>query len=185
MAKTVLHDLSKLKRTTVLRNARRSENWLKNKINKGKFDKSMLRSKPLLGRMYMFVYNAKFKKTLPYWDRNPLVIIINKYSGGYLGLNLHYLAPKTRLLLLNKLMDFATTKNISEKTRFKMTYNMLNGVARYKEFKPTVKRYLYSQLQTKFALVPATEWKTVVFLPTARFIGAANTSVYRDSREKF
>lgn len=182
---SIVGKLSDIKRTTILRNARRSQNWLKNKINKGDFDKKMLRTKPLIGRMYMYVYSPKYKATLPYWDRNPLVIVINKYPGGYLGLNLHYLAPKTRLILLNKLMSFATSKKLTDKTRFRMTYDMLNGVSRYKEFKPTIHRYLYSHLKTKLALIPASEWKIVIFLPTARFVGSSNTAVYKDSRSAF
>ena len=57
-----------------------------------------------MGKMYMFFYDPKHKATLPYYDRFPLVIPIERYPDGFLGLNMHYLAPKLRLSLLEGLM---------------------------------------------------------------------------------
>ncbi len=39
-------------------------------------DRSRLTDRPLLGRMYLFQYDPKGKKTLPYYDRFPLVFPI-------------------------------------------------------------------------------------------------------------
>lgn len=182
MPDSIVDNLSGLKKSTVSRNSRRSADWLKNKINGGKVDKSLIKSKPLLGRMYHFAYNPKLKSVLPYYDRNPLVIVMDIAGGGFQGLNLHYLAPKVRLLLLNKLMVFATNKKMNETTRLRVTYSLLKGVAKYKEFKPCVKNYLFSHLSTKFALIPASDWENAVFMPTARFVGASNNKVYQNSR---
>jgi len=49
-----------------------------------------------LGKMYFFVYNPKHKITLPYYDMFPLVLPIERYSNGFLGINFHFLAPKDR-----------------------------------------------------------------------------------------
>lgn len=185
MGHSLVDELGKLKRSTVLRNARRSQDWLKNKILKGDFDKKLITSRPRLGHMYAYVYKPKHKKTLPYWDRNPLVIVIGFKPGGFLGLNLHYLAPRTRLVLLSKLKDFQTTKKVTERTRFRMTYDLLNSTKKYKEFRPTIKRYLYSYLSTKLAKIPAPDWELAIFLPTARFVGVSNTFVYAQSRKQF
>ena len=39
---------------------------------------------PFYGEMNMFMYDAKFKNTLPYWDRFPLVIPIHDSSLRYI-----------------------------------------------------------------------------------------------------
>ena len=41
------------------------------------------------GRLYFFLYDPKTKDELPYYDRFPLVLVLEKYDDGFLGLNLH------------------------------------------------------------------------------------------------
>ena len=65
-----------------------------------------------MGKMYMFFYDPKHKATLPYYDRFPLVIPIERYPDGFLGLNMHYLAPKLRLSLLEGLMKIRNNQSI-------------------------------------------------------------------------
>jgi hypothetical protein len=76
------------------RDARR---WLRTKIpslrpTKGELmrDRMRLRDKSFIGRMYFYYYDPKTKDTLPYYDKFPLVIPIERYSDGFLGLNLHF-----------------------------------------------------------------------------------------------
>ena len=45
------------------------------------------------GGMFLFFYNPKLKDKLPYYDRFPLVIPLERYADGFLGINLHYLPP--------------------------------------------------------------------------------------------
>ena len=54
------------------------------------------------GKMYFFHYSPKLKDKLPYYDSFPLVIIIEMYGDGFLGLNLHYLPLKMRMNLLGR-----------------------------------------------------------------------------------
>ena len=68
--------------------------------------RSRLKRKMEIGKMYFFIYDPKTKEKLPYYDLFPLVIPIGEYSGkskGFLGLNLHYVHPKNRIELLDKL----------------------------------------------------------------------------------
>ena len=39
-----------------------------------------------MGNMYMFRYDPKHKKTLPYYDTYPLIIPLERYKDGFLGL---------------------------------------------------------------------------------------------------
>jgi len=74
-----------------------------------------LTSKMWLGKMYFFVYNPKHKMTLPYYDMFPLVLPVERYSDGFLGINFHYLAPKERAHLLDEIKIFVTIKLYQKK----------------------------------------------------------------------
>lgn len=139
------------------------------------------RSKQIIGGMYMFFYDPKHKDKLPYYDAFPLVIVIGPAKGGFLGLNLHYLPPALRLQFFSNLMDIQGSK-LSENDKFTLTYNMMQKSTKLRYYKPCIKHYLNSHVQSKFAEVPAPEWEIATFLPTAQFRKANNYKVYYDSR---
>ena len=64
-------------------------------------------TRPFYGKLNMFMYDPKFKKTLPYYDTFPLVLPLEKYDDGFLGINLHYLPIPLRIRLLDRLVDFS------------------------------------------------------------------------------
>ena len=144
--------------------------------------KELMVAKLFLGRMYHFRYDPKWKEKLPYWDTFPLIIPIDSYSDGFDGLNLHYLPPKLRAKLFDALTAVLTDKGLNEKARFKLTYNLLSGVKRYRLFKPTYKKYLYSKVKSRFLLIPPEEWQVALFLPTQKFVKAKASRVWKDSR---
>jgi len=141
------------------------------------------RTKPMPGYMYMFAYDAKHKDTLPYYDKFPLVFPFSVDADGFLGMNLHYLPHLLRARLMDALYDLSTNQKFDEKTKLRMSYDLLNGSAKYKYFRPCVKRYLFSQLQTRFLLVPSNEWDIALFLPLERFT-VNKRQVYSDSQNK-
>ena len=145
-------------------------------------DPIQLKNRFLPGAMFMFFYDPKLKKTLPYYDSFPLVIVVDKAKDGFLGLNLHYLPPTLRAKLLDSLMDITTDNKYNDATRFQLSYGLLKRAAKYKYFKPCVKHYLSDHVRSRFALVPAPEWEIAAFLPTADWQKASASQVYKDSR---
>lgn len=157
-------ELSKVSRTKVLKDSA--------------LDKT---TKTLPGSMYMYFYDPKHKKTLPYYDRFPLTIFVEPAKDGFYGLNLHYLRPDIRAEFLDQLMKTAPNK-VTDTTRLtKMRYSLLQGVTKYKEFKPCFKHYLGKHVKSQFSRVPMTDWEIAIFLPTEQFIKSAKTSVWKDS----
>ena len=148
-------------------------------------DRSRLRSDPLIGKMYFYYYDPKTKERMEYYDKFPLVIPIEEHKDGFLGLNLHYIHPKQRLQLLDKLSDIATNKNFDESTRFKISYNYLRNAKRLFEHKPCLKKYLYNHIQSKFINIDASEWDIAVLLPVESFSGASKQRVFQESEDKF
>lgn len=136
----------------------------------------------LVGSMYMFFYDPKLKKELPYYDAFPLVIVIGPAKGGFMGLNLHYLPPTLRARFLDSLLDITNNKAYDDSTRFRLSYSLLRRAAKFKYFKPCIKHYLTEHVRSRFARVPAPEWEIATFLPTADWRKASASKVYSDSR---
>ena len=133
-------------------------------------DASRISPKAFIGRMYFFAYDPKLKDVLPVWDKFPLVIPMETYSDGFLGLNLHYLDPMSRLVLLDKLMDFANNDKYNDTTKFNLSYNLLAGSRRFKIIEPCVKRYLLSHIRSSLIYVEPNNWETAVFLPVQKMV---------------
>lgn len=157
------------------------------RINEGRLmrsDADRLTARPLVGNMYMFYYDAKHKDTLPYFDRFPLIFPYKKIKGGFMGINLHYLPLGQRAALMDALYDTANNTRYDESTRLKINYDILSKASKFSMFKPCVKRYLTSQLRSRFLYVYPSEWDIAIFLPTERFQGARKTTVFADSRKQ-
>ena len=148
-------------------------------------DRDRLKGNSTIGKMYFYFYDPKTKDTLPYYDRFPLVIPIESYKDGFLGLNLHYIHPKQRLILLDKLSETATNKNFDSKTKLRINYSYLATASKAFEATPCIKRYLYSHIQSRFLEITADEWDIAALLPVETFVGATTSKVYADSRKKF
>jgi hypothetical protein len=136
-----------------------------------------------IGHMYQFIYNPKHKSTLPYYDRFPLIFPINKAKGGFLGINFHYLPLPLRAKLMDSLYEIATDDRYNENTKLQISYKTLAGAAKYREFAPTIKHYLSSNVVSKMIYIAPSEWDIALFLPTAKFQGATQTQVWADSRK--
>jgi len=156
-----------------------ARSWLQGKLFKLKMptdrsnvlnDASRISAKAFIGRMYFFAYDPKLKDVLPVWDKFPLVIPMEMYSDGFLGLNLHYLDPMSRLVLLDKLMDFISNDKYNDTTRFNLSYDLLAGSRRFKIIESCVKRYLSSHIRSSLIYVEPNNWETAVFLPVQKMV---------------
>lgn len=136
---------------------------------------------PLNGKMYLFEYEPKGKKTLKYYDTFPLIFKIQMWPEGFLGMNFHYLNYKQRAQLMNALYDLASDKEINEETRLLMTYKLLQNSTKFRWFKPTLKKYSKSNIRSRFLEIMPEQWNAAIMLPIARFKKEKNSKVWRDS----
>lgn len=155
------------------------------RLNERQFvqDSQRFTSKPRVGSMYMYYYDAKHKDTLPYYDRFPLVFPISVVKGGFYGLNMHYLPLQYRATLMDSLYDIANNRRYDETTRLRLSYEILDKAAKFRFFRPCVKRYLTQQMRSKFLYVYPSEWDIALFLPLERFQGARKTTVFADTKK--
>ena len=166
-----------------------SRQWLRNKLRSATITRSSLntqdrrRDSTIVGKMYFFTYDPKTKDTLPYYDRFPLVFPIQPYDDGFLGLNLHYLDTGLRLLLLDRLAETRTTKNINPNTRLRLSYSLLENTGKLAIARPCIKRYLYSHVKSQFIEVYPDEWDQAALLPVSRFVKSSSRRVFAQSRK--
>lgn len=129
------------------------------------------RDTAVIGKMFFFWYDPKHKATLPIYDRFPLVFPIEKYSDGFLGLNLHYLPWGTRKVFLDQLTEYRSNKRMDETTRLKLSYELLSNTKKLKgPMGECVKRYLFGHVRSKFIEILPEEWPHVINLPVELFV---------------
>jgi len=145
--------------------------------------KSSSTGKILVGRMYHYLYDPKTKNKLPYYDRFPLVFPIEYYDDGFLGLNMHYLSPKLRARLMDKLYATSSNSKLNENTRLRANYKLLVNATKYRLFQPTLKRYLFTHVKSRFIEIPPEEWQIALFLPTERFVKKDKKFVWNQSKK--
>lgn len=176
----------------VERNTKESLKWFQSKLKEMsgisrqkllKDDKFKIRASPLPGRMFHFFYDPKGKKTLPYYDRFPLIFLVEKAKGGFYGLNLHYLPHKHRAIFFDRLTQLSTNKKYDETTRIRMSYELLKGAAKLTMYKPCFKHYLTNHVKSNIVEIPAGEWETVLFMPTENFKKKTKDQVWQESRK--
>jgi len=167
----------------------RSAQWYRNAVSliadrvsrRKLMSEGKLNQRPSLGRMNMFVYDPKYKSTLPFYDVFPLVLPLEPIKGGFMGLNFHYLPYPLRMSLLERLQRFATNSKFDSTTKLLATYDDVKNI---NLIKPAIKKYLYSQVQTEFRRIDADEMAIAVYLPVADFKKRSIGSVFADSRRK-
>ena len=119
------------------------------------------------GALNMFIYDPKLKNKLPYYDTFPLVLPLERYRDGFLGINFHYLPYALRARLLNSLDPNAN-------------YSALKNV---RLIKPTLKRYLNSNVRSRFRKLEEEDFMTAIMLPVQRFRKSSASKVWSDSRK--
>jgi len=125
------------------------------------------------GYMNLFIYDPKLKRQLPYYDTFPLVVPLESYRDGFLGLNFHYLPRPLRLTLVDQVTKFQKGEKVA------VDYSKLK---RINLIRPCLKRYLYSHVESDFRRIEIEEFAAATMLPIAQFQKASTGKVYSDSR---
>lgn len=178
MASYIFTDLLNRAPSEIRQNAADARNWLRTNLDRSVSAGRLLKpdpdnptrisSRPNPGTLNMFIYDAKTKAKLPYFDKFPLMVYTNSTSDGFLGMNLHYLPP----LLRAKLFDAMSNNNAAE---------AIAVASRLRYYKPCIKRYLNSHVKSRFVQIYPEEWNLAIFLPTERFSGSSKGKVFSDT----
>ena len=139
-----------------------------------KINDAVFKRRVSLGDLFCYYYNPKYRKTLPYYDMFPMIMLLSAEKETFLGINFHYLRPKWRAILLDR-----------------VTAKIGGGIPKWsklrkiKQIAPTIKRYRFDHIMRKVVPIEENEQEIAIFLPTERFKKASRTQVWADSKRKF
>ena len=166
---SIFDEISKLKKS-----GKEPYQWYRNRIKElgTPSQAQLIRDGKITGRvnfgaLNMFIYDPKLKNKLPYYDTFPLVLPIERYRDGFLGINFHYLPYALRARLMSRLDPNAN-------------YSALKNV---RLVKPTLKRYLNSNVRSRFRKLEEEDFMTAIMLPVQRFRKSSASKVWSDSRK--
>lgn len=173
---------------------REAEQWFetsKKKINEKSVAKTATRFLP--GKIYVFRYDdPKYKDTLEWWDRNPVVLALNSKDGNDLGINLNLLPVEVK----EELLDFVYDRlegSIKNKTMGSSAYNAIaqghitltyEGASAFLErfgFDFAIRRYIPSRKANQ-AVVAYEEWPRITLCDFIDLNGASVGSIKRKFR---
>ncbi len=138
-----------------------------------KIQPAVMAKRASLGDLFCYHYDPKHKLTLPYYDMFPMIMLIGVESDTFLGLNFHYLSPKFRAILLDRVNAKVAGGLINWKKISKVPY-----------VEPAVKRYRFDHISRKVIQIEKEEEEIAIFLPLERFRKASKSQVWADSRRR-
>ena len=155
------------------------------RIDRQAFTKrSRLKQSIKFGNMYCYVYDAKTKDDLPYWDQFPLVfpVMPSKEGDGWYGLNLHYVPLQFRARLLYALYRVINNNRFDESTKLKISYEYIKDLGTLDNAlaKVAFKRYLTSHVRSRFIHITPDEWPMALYLPMEKWQKQGSHQVYMD-----
>ena len=103
-----------------------------------------------------------------------MIMLLKAEKETFLGINFHYLRPKWRAILL----DRVTAKIGGGLPKWSKLRNI-------RQIAPTIKRYRFDHIMKKVIPIEEDEQEIAIFLPTERFKKAGKTKVWSESERKF
>ena len=177
---------------TVGKEVKRSAKWFQDKIkglkgdlrnrfsstNAAKFYReseikvqpTVLKREINFGDLFCYYYNPKYRDVLPYYDMFPMIMLLKAEKETFLGINFHYLRPKWRAILLDRVT-----------ARIGGGFPKWSKLRNIKQITPTIKRYRYDHIMRKVIPIKEDEQEIAIFLPTERFKKAGKANVWSDS----
>lgn len=143
------------------------------------------------GHLYFFIYDPIGSRTLPYYDQFPLVLVLDANPTSLLGLNFHYLNYYYRAMFFDALYPLREThtpilnKDEGLRIRLQVSYDILQMTTRFKMFRPCLKRYLFSQVQSPLLQVGMQDWDIALFMPVESFMKETKQTVWSESEQMF
>ena len=132
-----------------------------------KVNPRVLKMRANLGDLYCYYYNPKYRQTLPHYDMFPMMMLIDADQDTFLGLNFHYLRPKLRAILLDRVS-----------ARIGGGLPRWNRLKKIPEIERVVKRYRYDHIMRKVIPIEESEQELAIFLPLERFRKASKSQVW-------
>ena len=110
-------------------------------------DRNMVTSFPRLYNLMYYDYKAKWRNELPFYDKHPLVFVLEIDGKSFFGVNLHYYSPEERMGIAMSLAE-----------------------DRIPRFTKGAHKYLLSEVRSPYLILAQQEWQTMCLLPVEEFV---------------
>ena len=158
--------------------------WLMEEIKNQKSTRAQISKEPDLkpGKIYVFKYDAKYKKELDYWDKHPIVLVFGMADGPNgktaVGVNLSWYPPGARKFMVEKIQkmyksayDGAKKKKpnqaIDQPPVFLDLYAVKTALDDF-GFSFALRQYLPKQIRTPKVCICYEDWDKAIKLDTPR-----------------
>jgi len=151
----------------------------KNKYKQIKKQDIITGKRKSFGQIYHFVYNPKYKDILPFWDKYPVIILINMNSKHILGLNLHFVPTYTRKKIVNYILKVNASR-ISNNQPLMVKYSFLKRMIIKLRATICIRKYIISRMSSR--VITPIGYKdyvdAVIELKTKRIYGMTQDQIY-------
>jgi hypothetical protein len=124
------------------------------------------------GKIYVFKYDPKYKKELPWFDANPVVLAIEQVNNNDLGINLNLLPVPYKEKLLDELFTKMRIKvdkketdeilkiNVLKEKPLRITYEGIKAYLKKDGYEFALRQYIPSRKRDQ-AVVSYSKWPEI------------------------
>ena len=141
------------------------------------------------GKMMFFKYRPDIVEST--YDLYPLIFVLNKKPNYFTGINFHYIVPKMRAQLLGDMFSYLSNLNfdLSTELSFRSFTNAIGNNKKFKFGKAAVRRYNYSNIQSKIINVHPLDWELAIMVETSKFFNEKDSRttsqrIWKETRAK-
>lgn len=132
------------------------------------------------GGLFQYTYDPKWKDTLPYYDKFPLIIPIKMTHNGWIGLNVHYLPPQLRAVIFDDIVEHG----MKNKNVMMVSMAWVEAYKKHPVIRGAIKRYLWKHVTSPLVEIREEEWATIVMLPSHVFVKKSARDVWNTELQK-
>ena len=138
-----------------------------------------------VGKMITFRYFPETYRTLPYFDAQPLILIVEvPDKNTVVGVNLHYYSMKERLNTFYSMWPLLTDKTLGKTARFRMFYDIISESKKYIRSIAALKEYKTRRIRSRVYEINPKYWETSLVLPTEHFVKKKSHVIQTETNKK-
>ena len=135
------------------------------------------------GMLANFVYDPKWKGTLPYYDIIPTSIILAVEGDRFLGINLHYVFWARRIQLANEILKRTQSKNYIKYKEIKQAWVAAKLPMALSYL--CLRWYLFSHIKSEIKVFGWDKYKEIVVDLKPKFKKESEQAIYNAIMEKY
>lgn len=137
-------------------------------------------AKSYTGQILHYVYNPKYKDSLPFWDQYPTIIVLNQNSRYVLGLNIHFVPTAIRKKIIHFLLK-KNVHNIKKGKPIQASYLLFKSLLRKLNATICIRKYIKIRMSNNCVVPTSYESyiDSAIKLNTKKIYGMSQDAIYK------